>query len=249
VRISFVICKFRYDLLMRPANEVSGVRFDRSVAIRGARGNLPARIPDRAAGAYTLKDIVFFPLAILVAALMIGGAMMVGGDAPKCGPVGGAGGPADYRFARVEGANLCRMEGRKGFEVNLNDDILTITAEPKPPLPDYDQNPHFVLAGDLETVYAGQILKVSVTAKPSVGAGAEAFEVLYSTGNAGDSDWPTFQLRPDWQTYDFTFNVPQKLLESAVAFDYLAIRPVPGEKARSLEIKDIEMRRFGAWED
>lgn len=234
---------------MQSANEVSGVRFDGSVAIRGLHGNLPTRIGLSVAGAYALKDIIFFPLAILVAAIMVGGAMMVGGNAPNCGPVGGAGGPADYRFARIEGINLCRMQGRRGYDVNLEGDILTITAQPRPPLEDYEQNPHFVLGGDLETVYAGQELKVSVTARPSSGAGAEAFEVLYSTGNAGGSDWRTFALQPDWKTYEFTFNVPRKLLESAVAFDYLAIRPVPGEKARSLEIKDIEMRRYGAWKD
>lgn len=196
-----------------------------------------------------MKDIVFFPLMLFIAIAMVGGAMMVGGDAPNCGPVGGADGPEDYRFARVEGQDLCRMEGRKGFDVSLENDILTITAEPGSARSDYDQNPHFVLAGDLETVYAGQILKVSVTAKPTNGGGAEEFEVMYSTGNAGGSGWQKFQLQPDWKTYEFTFNVPQKLLESAVAFDYLAIRPLAGDKARSLEIKDVEMRRFGKWAD
>ena len=197
-----------------------------------------------------MKDILFFPLAILVAAGMVAGAMMMGGDAPQCGPVGGANGPADYSSATVNGADLCRLEGRRGFGLNLSDDgILTLSVEPQPPRDDPEQNPNFKLAADLELVYAGQKLRVSVTAKPAGAGGAEAFEVMYSTGKGGNSGWRRFDMKPDWDTYRFEYNVPEKLLEDqdAAAFDYLAIRPVGAEKTRVMEIREVDFRRYGKW--
>lgn len=197
-----------------------------------------------------MKDIFFFPLALLVAIGMVAGAMMVGGNTQQCGPVGGADGPADYSSATVNGKDLCRMEGRRGFALDLSDDgVLKVSVEPQMPRDDPEQNPNFKLASDLELVYAGQKLRVSVTAKPTDGAGAEAFEVMYSTGKAGNSGWQRFTMKPDWDTYRFEYNVPEKLLEDAVAFDYLAIRPVGAEKTRSMLIKEVEFRRFGKWAD
>ncbi|MEM8618013.1 MAG: hypothetical protein AAGF20_13905, partial [Pseudomonadota bacterium] len=61
------------------------------------------------------------------------------------------------------------------------------------------------------------------------------------------SGWQTFDLKPGWQTYDFTFNVPEKLLEDSAAFDYLSIRPVVPEKTRALEVRSVEFRRYGRW--
>ena len=39
--------------------------------------------------------------------------------------------------------------------------------------------------------------------------------------------------------------VPDKLLENAVAFDYFSIRPVVPEKVRGIMIRQIEFRRSG----
>ena len=196
-------------------------------------------------GESNLKDYLFFPLVLIVAILMVLGSIMVGANAPQCGPFGGADGPADYSFATIKGQNLCRMEGRKGYELQLANDILTIRGEAEENYGELVRSPQFKLGADLETVYAGQKLTISLQVKPTEGAGAMAFEAMYSTGKAGNSGWQRFDLIPDWQTYQFEYQVPEKLLENTVAYDYFAVRPVVPEKVRGIMIREIEFRRAG----
>jgi len=208
----------------------------------------------RFAGANALNDRLFFPLALLVALAMVGGAMMVGRGKPMCGPVGGANGPADYSKVLVTGTDLCRMVGAKGYKLSTIDpeiepNILTITASKDALRDEPEKNAHFILAADLETVYAGQKLRITVTARPAPRQGAQAFQVNYSTGKAGQSGWQTFDLKPDWQEYRFDYHVPLKLLEDSTAYDYFSIRPVVPEKSRALEIQRVEFRRLGKWGD
>ncbi|MEL7112090.1 MAG: hypothetical protein AAGK93_03985, partial [Pseudomonadota bacterium] len=100
---------------------------------------------------------------------------------------------------------------------------------------------------DLETVYSGHRLRVSLTVKPTTGAGAEAFEFNYSAGKAGDTGWIRFDLKPEWETYTAEIDVPRKLLENSAALDYLAVRPVVPEKTRGIELSEIRFRRLGKW--
>lgn len=200
-----------------------------------------------------MKDIIFFPLVLLVAVIMVGGAMQVGSGVPLCGPVGGANGPADYSQAIIDGRDLCRMEGAYGHELTQSapeqkQNTLRILAEPDALRNDVEASAHFKLGPDLETVYAGQILRVTINARPSPERGALAFEFNYSTGKAGDTGWHRFYLEPGWKDYTHTIEVPKKLLESTVALDYFAIRPVIAEKPRAVEIQRITFDRLGPWE-
>ncbi len=200
-----------------------------------------------------LKDIVFFPVAILLALLMVGGAMQVGAGVPLCGPVGGANGPEDYSIAIIQGRDLCRMEAVYGHELTQSapekpQNTLRILAEPDALRNDVEASAHFKLGPDLETVYAGQILRVTIRAQPSPERGALAFEFNYSTGKAGDTGWHRFYLEPGWKDYTHTIEIPNKLLESTVALDYFAIRPVIAEKPRAIEVEKITFERLGRWD-
>ncbi|MEC7291060.1 MAG: hypothetical protein VXW22_13305, partial [Pseudomonadota bacterium] len=72
-----------------------------------------------------MKDAVFYPLVALLAVLMIGAAMIEGWSQPKCGPFGGADGPADYSLIILNGGDLCRMEAYLGYDLELKDEVLT----------------------------------------------------------------------------------------------------------------------------
>ena len=199
-----------------------------------------------------MNDRVFFPLAFLVVIAMVGGAMMVDSDKPLCGPVGGANGPEDYSQAIIDGRDLCRMEAVFGHELTQSApekkrNTLRIMADPGSLRDDVEASAHFKLGPDLETVYAGQTLRVTIRARPAAERGAMAFEFNYSTGKAGDTGWHRFDMQPGWQDYTHTIKVPKKLLESAVAFDYFAIRPEVGSKPRTIEIERITFDRLGAW--
>lgn len=194
-----------------------------------------------------MKDVVFYPLVLLVVAALVGSSVLIGLNQPKCGPFGGANGPEDYQLIILKGQDLCRMEAYLGYELDLEGNVLTIKAEEDSNYPEADRNAHFRLGPDLETVYAGHRVRLTFSVRPSPQGGAEAFEFNYSTGNAGDTGWTRFELKPDWDTYTAEVNIPRKLLENATAFDYLSVRPVVPEKVRGIELREIQFRRLGQW--
>ena len=123
-----------------------------------------------------MRDNQFFPLMLFIVSVMIGGSILIGAAAPQCGPLGGANGPEDYSFATLSGQDLCRVEGRKGYELLLADDVLTIRGEAEENYGDIDRTPVFRLGPDLETAYAGRKLLVSFEVKPTQRSGALRFE-------------------------------------------------------------------------
>lgn len=194
-----------------------------------------------------LRDSVFYPIVATVVAAMVLSALYRGWQRPQCGPFGGANGPEDYALIILQGGDLCRMEAYLGYDLNLNGDVLTIRADETANLPDVQRNAHFRLGPDLETVYSGHKVRISLTVKPTEGAGAEAFEFNYSAGKAGNSGWIRFDLKPEWETYTAEVDIPRKLLESSVALDYISVRPVVPDKTRGIELREIRFRRLGQW--
>ncbi|MEL6414156.1 MAG: hypothetical protein AAFQ15_04365 [Pseudomonadota bacterium] len=194
-----------------------------------------------------MRDIVFYPIVAVIVVAMVIASLYLGWQQPKCGPFGGADGPADYSLIILKGQDLCRMDGFEGYELLLEEDVLTIRAEEGANDADVQRNAHFRLGPDLETVYAGHKLRISLTVKPTDGAGAEAFEFNYSTGKAGDTGWTKFDLQPDWNTYTAEVDIPRKLLENNGALDYISVRPVVPDKTRGIELSEIRFRRLGQW--
>lgn len=179
---------------------------------------------------------------------MVGGAMMVDADKPLCGPFGGAAGGGQYQEIVLSGRDLCRMEGVFGHELvqsapETQNNTLTIFADPGSLRGEVEASAHFKLGPDIETVLAGRYVTMTITARPSARRGAEAFEFNYSTGKAGNTGWHRFDMRPGWQDYTHIIEVPEKLLETAVAEDYLAIRPVLEDKRRGVEVSKITFAR------
>lgn len=194
-----------------------------------------------------MKDTLFYPLIAVIVTSMVVAALYLGWQKPQCGPFGGAQGPEDYSLIILQERDLCRMEAYLGYELDLQDDILTIRAEADANDEDVQKNAHFRLGPDLETVFAGHKVRISLTVKPTNGAGAEAFEFNYSTGKAGDTGWIRFDLKPDWETYTAEVDIPRKLLESVAALDYISVRPVVPEKTRGIELREIRFRCLGQW--
>ncbi len=194
-----------------------------------------------------MRDIIFYPLIALVVLVMVIAGVYEGWTQPKCGPFGGAEGPADYSLIILNGGDLCRMEGAQGYELDLDNDVLTIRAEETALVSGVHENAHFRLGPDLKTAYFGQKLRISLTVKPTDSGGAQAFEFNYSSGFVRDTGWTRFDLKPDWDTYTAEVNIPQKVLEAPGGFDYISIRPVVPEKTRSIELREIRFRKLGPW--
>ncbi|MAK60013.1 MAG: hypothetical protein CMK09_03445 [Ponticaulis sp.] len=189
-----------------------------------------------------MSDIIFYPVALIAALAIVAAAALPGRDRLACSSVSGAG--TDYRTIQVSGDDLCRFEASGEAEIELvrsGEQIthLTITASSGSLGDRPDRNPHFRLAADLERVFAGHEVRVTIEARPSLDAGASAFEANYSAGFEGNSGWSLFELRADYAPYSFTWDVPQRTAEE-IAVDYLAIRPVIPEKTRSVDVRSVK---------
>ncbi|MEL6956119.1 MAG: hypothetical protein AAFO88_05710 [Pseudomonadota bacterium] len=191
-----------------------------------------------------MGDRIFFPLIILLAGGLVALALAPQVGALPAGPV--SVGDMNYNQVSVEGAQLNRMlaGGEASVELVGNDQLEIITTagvlSDDPRL-----GPHFELAADIEVQFSGFEVEVLITAKPGESRGATQMQANYSTGRDGESGWQVFNLRPDWETFSFTYRVPAKSGENAL--DYLAIRPVTPDKSRSLLIRRIEFKRGQRW--
>lgn len=192
---------------------------------------------------YRMKDFIFFPLVFVLALGIIAAAALPGKNRLGCGAVSGAG--TNYTKVSVSGNDLCRMvaagqadvtrlsKGGKIDAVRVSSGAGLLGDRP-------DRNPHFPLAADLETVFAGRPVKVTVEVKPADDRGATAFEVNYFAGQEGSSGWQTFRLQPGYETFTFEWQVPPRMV-CEQAFDYLAIRPVVPDKTRAIDIRKITL--------
>ena len=193
-----------------------------------------------------MKDWLFFPLALALALVTIAAAALPGKDRVGCTSVSGAG--TNYNEVIVTGEALCRLNATGEAEIQrietsgklqaieISSQVGGLSNRP-------DRNPHFPLAADLEVQFAGRRIEITIEAKPADDFGATSFEANYSTGADGDSGWQTFRLKPDFDTYTFTWDVPARTVSES-ALDYLAIRPVVPDKSRAVVIRSVKFKRL-----
>jgi hypothetical protein len=94
------------------------------------------------------------------------------------------------------------------------------------------------LNSDYERVFAGERLRMTVTARQSRNRPLEQFDVGYFTAGAGDSGWKRMNLTPGWSAYSFEFTpgFPQDDPD----IDYFGIWP--GETAEPLSMDVAKMQ-------
>ena len=197
-----------------------------------------------------MKDRIFFPLALLVAAGMVGIAVMPGIGQLPTGAVTGDG--VDYSEITISGDYLNKViaggdavtrlidgpGGKKQLYIEAAAGALDVAPE---------LGPHFRLAADLEVQFSGYTIKCTVRARPADNAGALQMETNYSAGRVGDSGWKVFDLERGFQDFSFRYDVP--LAEGEQGVDYFGIRPVVPEKSRALIVEEVKFERLRRWAD
>ncbi len=195
-----------------------------------------------------MRDRFFFPLALIVAAGMVLLALSPGIGRLPTGAVTGDGRHytkitvADTYLNKVYagGKAITRLEQGPGGKR-----LLYIEADAGALAAGVESGPHFRLAADLETQYAGFTLRITVRARPADDHGAMQMEVNYDAGRVGESGWQTFDLQPGFADYSFEYRVPR--IEGEQGVDNLGIRPVVPEKSRALIVESIVIDRLDRW--
>ena len=194
-----------------------------------------------------MKDRLFFPLALVLAAGMVMLALAPGfGRLPE-GAVAGDG--RDYSRISIEGPYLNKViaggdattrlqKGPDGYQLYIEADTGVLSDAP-------ELGPHFRLAGDIEVQFSGYTVRCTVRARPADDHGAMQMEANYSAGRVGESGWTVFDLAPGFQDYSFDYNVP--VAESEQGVDYFAIRPVVPDKSRAVIVQSVTFERLNRW--
>lgn len=195
-----------------------------------------------------MKDRIFFPLALLVAAGMVGLAVAPGIGRLPTGPVAGDG--RDYSRITIEDGYLNKVIAGGNAVTRLENGpdgkkLLYIDVDAGALADDPELGPHFRLAADMEVQYAGFRIRCTVRARPADDHGAMQMQANYSAGRVGESGWQVFDLQPGFQDYSFEYNVP--LIEGDQGVDYFAIRPVVPDKSRALIVEKITFDRLNRW--
>jgi len=194
-----------------------------------------------------LTDTVFFPLAALVAAVMVALAIRQPSGALPTGSISGA--DTDYRVIRVSGINLNRFVGSEYTDLALVPTGSGPALRIHPALDFFpgnpDSGPHFRLAPDLEAQFSNRDVRISVRARSTEEKGASHFEVNYASGPEGESGWKRFALQPTFRNYSFDFKVPEATQDLGV--DFLGIRPVIDAKGAGMEIESLTFVNLQLW--
>lgn len=195
-----------------------------------------------------MKDRIFFPLALLVAAGMVGIAIMPGVGRLPSGAVTGDG--KDYSEITISGVYLnkvvaggdatTRLIDGPGGRKQLYIEVQAGALDEAPEL-----GPHFRLAADMEVQFSGYTVRCTVRARPADTRGALQMQANYSAGRVGESGWQVFDLQRGLADFSFEYDVP--LAEGDQGVDYFGIRPVVPDKSRALIVEEVKFQRLGRW--
>ncbi|MEL6325061.1 MAG: hypothetical protein AAGJ29_07685 [Pseudomonadota bacterium] len=190
---------------------------------------------------------MFYPLAAVLAAVMVWLALLEDAGELPSGSVSGA--DTDYRVIRVYGPDLNRFQPTPALSKQLVQDRAGLILRLQPSgnnFPDAPEaGPHFRLAPDLATAFAGRTVRVNVRARRTGDDGASALEVSYSLGPQARSRWQRFDLSEKFANYQFDYAVPQT--DEDFGVDYVGIRPVVAADAGSIEIESLTLVNLTLW--
>jgi len=190
-----------------------------------------------------LKDIFFYPLALILTALLIGGAMSLGDYEVLT--------PEDIRAQgfTVEGSDLAALTAAPGTNYEYmaetpNDPafarlVSTLARDVAPPSPGIFAalNPNY------ETAFAQHNLRLTITARSSPKDGLREFDMAYFTAGSGDSGWKRQSLTSDWADYVFEFT--PGAVKGEGELDYFSIWPGVTGEPLTMDVKSMRVEVLG----
>ncbi len=191
-----------------------------------------------------MPDYVFFPIAALAAVAMVAFALAPGVMDPPSGSIGGA--DTEYERIVVEDSDLNRMIAGGGSVIRVEPGErgaiarVAVGKGPRAAIP--TEAPHFRLAADIETQFAGFTIRVTIEAKSAELGGAAQFEAAYFATPRDASGWREFDFSAAPCPCVFEYRAPLQSADPSV--DYLVIRPLGGGE---IVVERVIFERLGRW--
>ncbi len=187
-----------------------------------------------------MKDRYFYPLAIIVIALIITLALKPGEN---------TGGLTDAQVAAegytLDKAALERLTASPGTLLGFRDNALDksfyaqISSNTPRDMAPPSAGVFATLGPQYERVFANKPLIVEVEARADKDAPLQAFDMGYFTAGAGDSGWKTYKLSDDFATYTLNFT-PKASKEPGS--DYVGIWPGVAGTGERMDVRAIRVR-------
>lgn len=195
-----------------------------------------------------MRDILFFPLAAVLAGAFVFTALDPYAERLPTGPVSGGG--RNAQDITVEGAELNRFVAGSGARASLGvispeggKPFLRIDMQAGANYEDPRLGPHLVIAEDLELALESRPVEVIVEARAVGDFAASQFEVNYFAKADGESGWQPFTLTPSFTPFTLTFHTPRRGREEG--YDYIGIRPAVPDKHRVMDVRSVQIRAAG----
>lgn len=182
-----------------------------------------------------MKDWFFYPLVTLIVAGMITYALSFGGPVSI---------DADDGFV-IEKDGLTTLTNSPGTNLSIASEAdnpnayAVFAAQTARDLAPPSAGIFATLSPQYEKAFAGQNIRISISARKGRSDPLDEFDIGYFTFGAGDSGWKTFPLEQDFKTYSFTFkpNLPQ----GDPASDFVGVWPDVQGRNRTMDVEWIKV--------
>ena len=186
-----------------------------------------------------LRDLYFYPLAGLVIAAMIAFALSLG-DYER---------PSDQQIRAqgyvLQGEDLTRLTASAATNSEFIAQTASTPAHARLWTHIAKENVG-LSAGVFATmdenhkrVFAGERLRLTITARQSRYEPLEVFEAGYFASGANATGWLEYELTPEWQDYQFEFT--PKFPEAKADIDYFGIWPGDTADLRYMDVSKMQV--------
>jgi hypothetical protein len=195
-----------------------------------------------------MRDILFFPIAAVLASTFIFVALDPYAERLPSGAVSGGGRNAQDLTVKDTELNRFIVGDVGGISLDLirpdgGQPFLRIDRQASATYENLRLGPHLVLAEDMEVALESRPIEVIIEARSVGDFAASAFEANYLARAGNESGWQEFPLTREFQSYTLSYFTPRRGRDEG--YNFIGIRPVAPDKHRVMDVRSVRIRSAG----